>query len=186
VEGKYKAYGQDLTIEKGRLIFVGLIDDPGIDIRAFRKIKDVTAGVNVQGTLKAPGFHVYSMPSMDESDVLSYILYGRPMRQLSGSEGNKLYGASISAGLSAGGFIAKKIGARFGVEDVEIQKGESPEQSALFIGKYLSPKLYLSYGIGLFEPVNTVRIRYDLTRRLQVQTEYGLESGGDVFYIIER
>ena len=186
LEGKYKAYGQDLTIEKGRLIFVGLINDPGLHIRAFRKTDDVTAGVNIEGTIKTPEFHVYSLPSMDESDALSYILFGRPMRQLSGSEGNRLYSSVLSAGLSAGGFIAKKIGAAFGVEDVEIEKGESPEQATLFIGKYLSPRLYINYGIGLFEPVSTIRLRYNLTRRLQVQTEYGIESGGDVLYIIER
>ena len=186
VEGKYKAYGQDLAIEKGRLIFAGLLDDPGLDIKAFRTIKDLTAGVNVQGTLKTPEFYVYSVPTMDESDALSYVLFGRPMTQLSGSEGNKLYGAALSAGLSAGGFAAKKIGAAFGVEDIEIANGDTPEQATLFIGKYLSPRLYLSYGIGLFEPVSTIRLRYDLTRSLEVQTEYGLESGGDVLYTIER
>ena len=186
IEGKYKAYGQDLAIEKGRLLFAGLLDDPGLDIRAFRTIKDVTAGVNVQGTLKSPEFYVYSKPSMDESDALSYVLFGRPMTQLSGSEGSKLHGAALSAGLSAGGFAAKKIGAAFGVEDVEIANGDEPEQATLFIGKYLSPRLYLSYGIGLFEPVSTIRLRYDLTRSLEVQTEYGLESGGDVLYTIER
>ncbi len=186
LDGRYKAYGQDLIIEEGRLIFVGLINDPGLQIRAFRKIKDVTAGINIGGTIKAPKFHIYSEPPMDESDTLSYILFGRPMRQLSGSEGNTLYGTVLSAGLSAGGFIAKKIGAAFGMEDVEIEKGERPEQATLFIGKYLSPRLYITYGIGLFEPVSTVRLRYNLTRRLQVQTEYGIESGGDLLYIIER
>lgn len=185
MDGEYKAYGQDLTIEKGRLIFAGLIDNPGLDIRAFREIKDVIAGLNVQGTLKSPVLHVYSEPSMDESDALSYVLFGRPMSQLSGSEGNELYGTTLSAALSAGGFVAQKIGAAFGVEDIEIEKGEAPEEATLFIGKYLSPRLYLSYGIGLFEPVSTVRLRYNLHRRLQVQTEYGLESGGDLLYIIE-
>jgi translocation and assembly module TamB len=123
---------------------------------------------------------------MDESDALSYLVFGRPMNKLSSSEGNSLYGAALSAGLSAGGFAAKKIGAAFGVEDIEIEKGDAPEQATLFIGKYLSPRLYINYGIGLFEPVSTIRLRYDLTRRLQVQTEYGLESGGDVLYKIER
>ncbi len=186
VEGQYRAYGQDLAIDNGRLVFAGIMDDPGLDIRAFRKVKDVTAGVNIQGTLRAPELQVYSSPAMDESDALSYILFGRPMKQLSGSEGNQLYGAALSAGLSAGGFVAKKIGAAFGIEDVEIEKGDAPEQATLFIGKYLSPRLYLSYGIGLFEPVSTIRLRYDLTKQLQVQTEYGIESSGDMFYTIER
>jgi len=186
IDGEYKAYGQDLTIEKGRLIFAGLIDNPGLDIRAFRKIKDVTAGLIVQGTLKTPTLDAYSVPPMDESNALSYVLFGRPMKQLSDSEGNELYGAALSAGLSAGGFVAQKIGAAFGVEDIEIEKGETPEQATLFIGKYLSPGLYLNYGIGLFEPVSTIRLRYNLKKKLHVQTEYGLESGGDILYIIEK
>ena len=55
------------------------------------------------------------------------------------------------------------------------------------IGKYLSPSLYVSYGIGLFEPVNTLRLRYTITRRWQLVTESSSkESGGDVIYNIER
>jgi translocation and assembly module TamB len=186
IDGKYKAYGQNLTIEKGRLIFAGLLDNPGLDIRAFRKIKDVTAGLIVQGTLKEPTLNVYSVPAMDESNALSYILFGRPMKQLSDSEGNELYGAALSTGLSAGGFVVQKIGAAFGVEDIEVEKGETPEQAMLFIGKYLSPELYLNYGIGLFEPVSTIRLRYNLKKKLHLQTEYGMESGGDILYIIEK
>ncbi|MEF9426349.1 MAG: translocation/assembly module TamB domain-containing protein [Candidatus Mariimomonas ferrooxydans] len=186
INGKYKAYGQELDIEKGRLIFAGNIDSPGLDIRAVRKIKDVTSGVQATGTLQSPQLKVFSVPAMDESDALSYLLFGRPMRQLSGSEGSQLHSTALSAGLSGGGFIVKKIGARFGVEDVEIEKGTTPQSSALFLGKYLSPSLYVSYGIGLFEPVNTLRLRYSLSPRWLLQTEHGLGSGGDLLYKIER
>ncbi|MEF9437535.1 MAG: translocation/assembly module TamB domain-containing protein [Candidatus Mariimomonas ferrooxydans] len=186
INGKYKAYGQELDIEKGRLIFAGNIDSPGLDIRAVRKIKDVTSGVQATGTLQSPQLKVFSVPAMDESDALSYLLFGRPMRQLSGSEGSQLHSTALSAGLSGGGFIVKKIGARFGIEDVEIEKGTTPRSSALFLGKYLSPSLYVSYGIGLFEPVNTLRLRYSLSPRWLLQTEHGLGSGGDLLYKIER
>lgn len=185
VDGVYKAYGQDLKIEKGRLIFAGLIDDPALDVRAVRQIKDVRAGILVTGTLKRPETKVFSVPPMDQSDALSYILFGRPMNGLSGSEGGRLYDAAASAGLSGGGFIAKKIGAAFGLEEVEIEKGETWKESALVIGKYLSPRLYVSYGIGLFEPINTIRMRYNLSKRWLLQTEYGIESSGDVLYELE-
>jgi translocation and assembly module TamB len=186
VEGKYKAYGQELTIDKGRLIFAGPLDNPGLDIKAFRKVQDVTAGVTVEGRLKTPGFRVYSVPAMDEADALSYVLFGRPMGRLSGSEGTLLYQAALSAGLSSGGFALKKIGAAFGIEDIDIATDEDSGEATVFIGRYLSPKLYISYGIGLFEPVSTVRLRFNLTRRFLIQTEHGLESGGDVLYTIER
>lgn len=186
VEGLYKAYGQDLAIEKGRLLFVGLVDDPGLDVRAVRHIKDIVSGVQVRGTLKVPEMSVFSVPSMDQSDALSYLLFGRPMNRLAGSEGEQLYTAAASAGLRGGGLIAKKIGAAFGLEDVEIEGGATMQEAALFVGKYLSPRLYMSYGIGLFEPVNTVRLRYLLSTKWLLQTEYGTESGGDLLYKIER
>ncbi|OZS41292.1 translocation/assembly module TamB domain-containing protein, partial [Photobacterium sanguinicancri] len=38
LEGRYKAYGQNLAIDNGRLLFQGPPGDPGLDIRAIRKI----------------------------------------------------------------------------------------------------------------------------------------------------
>jgi len=186
LEGRYKAYGQELTVEKGRLMFVGIVDDPGLDIRAIRKIKEINAGVQVSGTLRTPEMMVFSDPYMDQSDALSYLLFGRPMNGLSGSEGGELHSAASSAGLSGGGIIAKKIGAKFGLEDIEIEEGESDNESALVIGRYLSTELYVSYGIGLFEPINTLRMRYILSPKWLLQTEYGLESSGDLLYKIEK
>ncbi len=186
VDGRYKAYGQDLKIKKGRLLFVGIIDDPGLDIRAEREVEEVVAGVQVTGTLKTPEMTVFSTPAMEQSEALSYLLFGRGTSQLSGAEGGKLYSAASSAGLSGGDLIAKKIGAAFGLKDVGIVDGDTLEESALVIGKYLSPKLYISYGIGLFEPISTLRMRYDLSPNWIVESEHGNESGGDVLFKIER
>lgn len=186
MDGQYRAYGRELKIETGRLVFQGIIDDPYLDIRAVRQIKDVTAGVQVSSTLKSPQMNLFSIPSMNQSDALSYLLFGRPMNRLSGSEGSQLYNAAASAGLSGGGFLAKKIGAAFGLEDVEIEKGETLEEAVLVIGNYLSPKLYVSYGIGLFQTINILRLRYQLSPRWMIQTEYGIESGGDILYKLER
>ncbi|MFQ5487128.1 MAG: translocation/assembly module TamB domain-containing protein, partial [Gammaproteobacteria bacterium] len=71
-DGSYRAYGQDLTIERGRLIFVGgPFDDPGLDIRATRKIQQVTAGLYISGYVSRPRLRIFSDPAMSESDALS-------------------------------------------------------------------------------------------------------------------
>lgn len=186
-EGKYKAYGQKLEMEKGRVIFFGgPIDDPGLDIRAVRQIDEVVAGVDVSGTIKSPRFTLFANPAMDQSDALSYLLLGRPVNRISSGEGQQLRKAALSAGLSGGDLIAKKIGSLFGLEEVGLTEGTEQEEASLIVGKYLSPKLYISYGIGLFEPISTYRIRYNISTRWLVQTEYGLNSGADLFYRIER
>jgi len=187
MQGLYKAYGQKLKIEKGRLVFSGgSIDNPGLDVRATRRTGDVIAGVNVRGTLKDPQLDLFSTPAMDQGDALSYLLFGRPMRQASGAEGQQLYNAALSLGLSGGEKLAKRIGSLFGLEQLEVEGGVTPQESVLVIGKYLSPRLYISYGIGLFEPISTVRTRYQVSRKWLVQTELGIQSGADLLYKIER
>jgi len=54
------------------------------------------------------------------------------------------------------------------------------------LGKYLSPRMYISYGVGLFDHLSTFRIRYNLTKRWVVQTESGTASGADLLWSIER
>ena len=62
---------------------------------------------------------------------------------------------------------------------------ETADLARLTIGKYLSPRLFLSYGVGLFQPGHFWRLQYDLSRRFKLQGESGLNQGGDLLYTIE-
>ena len=185
--GIYKAYGQDLTLERGRLIFAGgPIDNPGLDLRAFRKADDGTvAGINVRGTLKAPETTLYSDPPMGQSEALAYLLLGRPLGQASPQEGDLLANAANSLGLKGGNLIAKRLASRFGLEEARVESSGGLEQASLVVGKYLSPRLYVAYGFGLFEPLSTLRIRYLLGRQWTLQAETGTETSADILYNVE-
>lgn len=62
-EGTFHAYGQDLRITKGLLIFAGPADNPTLEIEAVRNSEttedDVTAGVQVTGTASAPKVELF-------------------------------------------------------------------------------------------------------------------------------
>jgi len=99
IKGQYDAYGQKLDVERGRLIFVGgPVANPGIDARAVRKIEQVTAGVEIKGTLQAPQLTLFSNPAMSQSDALSYLVFGRPLEGASAEEGRSLAAASLVLG----------------------------------------------------------------------------------------
>ena len=186
LEGRYKAYGQDLTIDRGRLIFAGPIDNPALDLRATRSVGDIVAGLQATGTAQASRVTLFSTPPMEDAEVLSYLLLGRPLNQASGSDGQMLMGAVGALGVSGGNLLAKQIGNTLGLDDVRVESENGLESTSLVLGRYLSPKLYVSYGVGLFEPGTSVQMRYDLSRRFKLRAESGTQSGMDILYSIEK
>ena len=186
-DGRYRAYGQDLRIETGRLLYTDSpLDNPGLDIRAARHVNEIVAGIRVGGELRDPVLSLYSEPAMSESDTLSYLLFGRPMQQASDAEGATMMQAASALGLGGGGLLAAQIGETFGFDEVEIGgSGAGFEEAALLVGKYLSPRLYVQYSVGLLEPISTFRVRYQMSRRWTLQTETGAESGADLLFTLD-
>ncbi len=171
VGGTYKAYGQDLKIQTGRLLFAGTaIDNPGLDLKAARELKDVTAGLRVQGTAQVPVLTVYSEPAMEQSEALSYLITGRPLSALKSGESDLVGAAAQALGSATGDLLAKSIGARLGV-DAAVADNTALGGAALTVGKYLSPKLYLSYGVGIFTPGEVITLRYKLSRLWELEAQ---------------
>jgi translocation and assembly module TamB len=190
LNGTFKAYGQDLTIEQGRLLFAGTpVENPGLDIRATRAFPDqnITVGLQVRGTAIRPSLTVFSNPAMEQSDALSYLVVGKPLSQLKGGDGNAVAGAASALGNAGGDLLAKSIGAKMGLDDVGVADNSSVGGAALSVGKYLSPRLYIGYGVGLFIPGQVVTLRYKLTRLFDFEMQNGtLSSRAGVNYRIEK
>jgi translocation and assembly module TamB len=180
VSGTYKAYGQDLSIETGRVLFAGTpLDNPGLDIRAVRKVlgasggfgdDTVTAGLQVRGTALVPVLTVFSEPAMEQSEALSYLITGKPLSGLKSGEGDMLGSAARALGSATGDLLAKGIGARTGL-DAGVSDNAALGGAAFTVGKYLSPKLYLSYGVGLFTPGEVVSLKYLFNRRWNFEAQ---------------
>ena len=196
--GEYRAVNKKLDVKKGgRLVFAGgPINNPGIDARATRQVTtNVRVGFNVRGTLQSPQLSVYSEPSMTETDALAYLLFGGPMSQATAAQGGQMAQAASSLGTVGGEFLMKKIGNTFGIEDVRIETSavasstgtlSTAQQATVVLGKYLSPKLYITYGVGTVDRINTLRLRYQLGRHWTVEAESGLHQGTDILYTIDR
>lgn len=130
-KGEYKAYGQDLSIEQGQLIFTGgQLENPGINLKASKTINNtsVTAsgsnqlfdfntnnlqnvnlgstikvGVEVTGKITAPKILLFSNPSiLSQADTLSMLLLGRPASQATKAGGQLLLAAISSMNLGTG------------------------------------------------------------------------------------
>ncbi len=195
VDGEYRAYGQGLVIDKGRIYFAGgPVTEPALDIRAVRHPKeDITVGAHVKGTLKSPSFELFSDPSMTQQEQLSYLVLGRSLEESPDGQQSALSSAMLAMGLKGGDFLAKNIGKAVGLDQFSIETGSgeagaqsNPSEAQLVLGKYLSPRLYVSYGIGLFSPESVLRMQYDISNNWKVVTDSGSQStGADILYTVE-
>jgi len=185
-KGKFSAYGQELTVKQGRILFTGgPIDSPALDIRAVRKIGKITAGVHVTGPADSPILTLFSKPPMNQDDILSYLLIGRPLREATSNDADILITAASSLGFKGGELLTQNIGQALGLDELSIS-GKKKEDARLEIGKYLTPKLYISYGVALFDTVTQFKLRYDLSDHWTLEAESGTQSGVDLLYKFEK
>jgi len=186
--GEYKAFGQSVRIKRGELKYeMSPLNDPRLDLVAEREIKaeDLVVSLNVRGTLSEPFVTVGSTPPLPEAEALSYLLTGRSLNTLQSGEAASLNRAAESLAIGGGGLLLGGIGNRIGLDEVTVeQTGE--EDTTVVLGKYLSPKLFVSYGISIVEAINTVKLRYTLNERWALKAEAGLEQSADVEFKIER
>ena len=187
-EGTYRAYGQRLKIERGRLIFAGgPIANPGLDVRAVRTARDgVTAGFEVKGTLETPRFSVFSDPVMAQRDALAYVMFGKRIDRGNQNEEDIVTDAANVLGVGGGSYITETLARKFGIDEASIESQGAFEEASLMLGTYLSPRLYVNYGIGLLDPGSTLRLQYFLNNRWTLQAETGSENSAEILYTVER
>ena len=188
VEGEYKAFGQFVRITRGVLSFdMAPLNDPTLDLVAEREIRreDIVVSINVRGTLESPFITLSSDPPMSQNEALSYLLTGRSINTLQSGEAATIDSAAQSLALSGGGLLLGGIGSRVGLDEVTVeQTGE--DDAAVVLGKYLSPNLFVSYGISIAEAINTIKLRYTINKSWSLKAEAGLEQSADIEYRIER
>ncbi|MEX2333217.1 MAG: translocation/assembly module TamB domain-containing protein, partial [Pseudohongiella sp.] len=61
-DGSFEIYGRTLTIEQGKLLFMGTYDNPAIDIRAVREVENMRVGVQMNGTIRNIRSSLFSTP----------------------------------------------------------------------------------------------------------------------------
>lgn len=186
VSGTYRAYGQALTIERARLGFADSpFDNPTLDIRAEREFEQVTVGVQVRGTARRPETTIVSTPAMETSEALSWLVLGRPLSTASGNESQQLGAAALALG-AGGNLVAQQLGANLGLDEAGVTDSRNLGGATFTIGKYVSPRLFLSYGVSLVGTGQVVTLKYLLSRGFDISVESGNENAASLNWRTER
>ena len=70
--------------------------------------------------------------------------------------------------------------------DVSLETDPIANETSLVLGRYLSPRLYVSYGVSLTEQLNVFKMRYTLGDHWTIRTEAGQAYGADLVYTITK
>lgn len=215
-KGKLNKYNQELSISNGQLLFTGgAIDNPGINLKAIKRIvsyqkasagksgpnfgvSQYNVGIQIMGNINEPRVTLFSEPAgLSQSEILSYLVLSSPLSQTEGGENQLLFQALQGLNLTTGqtSMIKEQLQQTLRLDQLSVSSSEvynaetesMVHNTSIILGKMLSPKLLLSYSIGLIEPVNILKLSYKLSDKLTLQSEASTESSGiDIFYSIER
>ena len=182
VRGTYYAFGQRLTIERGRILFDGPVANPSLDIVALRKNLAVEAGVEIVGTVRAPLVRLTSNPPVPDNEKLAWLLTGGPPDSGSARESAAL-SAAAAAMLGRGGKpITQRLAQSIGLDDISVAQRSSADSNAvsgqvLTLGKRISDRFHVAYEQGVTLATNALRIEYVLSRFLTISAFAGTQSG---------
>ncbi len=181
IQGRYQAYGQDLEIERGTLTFAATpLDNPDIDLLAVRRIDTVTVGLRLQGRLRKPRLSLFADPPMNETSILSYLLFGRPPGEAGGPEAELLVRLAGTLGLARGYLLTRLLAQRLGIEETRL------EGNRLVLGRRLGERLFINYAIGLGPEPNLWIVRYRLGSNWELKAEAGAGYSADLFFTLDR
>ena len=178
IRGSYNYFGRRFVVQEGTLEFIGIPGvNPNLDIQAVARLRagdsPLNVIANVGGTLVAPSVSLTSDAAVpiEEPELVSYLVFGRPPALLGSGESSLLGGAIITDGLSLGlgrladefqEAVAQEIGFLdyFAVSNQRATRRLGPDPSLLGtlastqieFGRYLWDDVFLSVDLA---PVGT-------------------------------
>lgn len=187
-QGRFHAYGQDLLVRKGELLFSGPPEQPMLNIEAIRNpdaTEDgVIAGVRVTGSADQPKAEIFSDPAMSQQQALSYLLRGQKLGSEQ-SDGAAMTSMLVGLGVAQSGQIVGKIGETFGVSNLALDTEGVGNASQVVVSGYVLPNLQVKYGVGIFDSLATLTLRYRLMPRLYLEAISGVNQALDLLYQFE-
>lgn len=188
VRGSYEFQNRLFNIRRGDVTFIGLTGpNPNLDVEAETRVKDVDIILRITGTAKKPVLNLDSRPSMDQADIVSYLVFGRATGGVTTQQAFKAEEAALSiTGNLAAGKLEDILGETFHLDTLSINPGtERIAKGSVSLGKYVTPRVFVIYQQP-FEKGEApeLEITYELNRDLGLEAQVGNErtSGVDLIW----
>jgi translocation and assembly module TamB len=178
--GTFSLAGQTLTFTRGNITFTGESLarqlDPALHLIAQSSAGGTAATLAVTGYADAPKITLTSTPPLPQDEVLSQLLFGQSVKQLS-----PFQFAAIAGGLaSLGGFGGDPLAAMrksLGLDRLSVESASGTGGgAAISAGKYVASRVYLGVKQGTSGGTQA-QVQIDLTKHLKLQSTLGTRAG---------
>jgi translocation and assembly module TamB len=184
VRGTLGFAGRSFALREGTIRFPGgSTEDARIALRAEETIDDVDVTVNVAGSTTDPRITFSSSPGLPQDEIVSRILFGNSVGQLSAIQAVQL-AASLNTLRGSGGGGLNPLGKLrqvAGVDRLRILGADDTEGrgTALAAGKYLSDDIYLEV-VTDARGFTATQLEVALSRSLSLLSQAGGSGGTNV------
>ncbi|MEA3015161.1 MAG: translocation and assembly module TamB [Sphingomonadales bacterium] len=165
----------EVTFESGR--------PPRLDLVATADIENVEVGIVIAGNSANPQISFTSSPSLPQDEVVSRILFGSSVTQISALQAVQLAASLNSLRPSAGGGLNPlgRLRSATGIDRLRIIDADTAtgRGTAVAAGMYLSDNIYVEI-ITDAKGYTATQIEISLTRALSLLSQFGSNSGTNV------
>jgi len=170
VRGNYTFAGRRFRLQRGRIRFVGSRPpDPILDIEAEANLTGLNATINVTGTGNRPEIAFSSNPALPEDELLSRVLFGASIADLSAPEAVQLAAAVASLNSSGGLDPINQLRKAVGLDRLRILPSDtnSGQGTSIAAGKYITRRAYVEL-ITDGKGYSATRLEFQITRWLSI------------------
>ncbi len=184
IRGTLGFAGRSFELEEGLVTFNGgNTIDPTINLQASEDIEDVTVRVGVTGRAMDPQIAFSSTPGLPQDEIVSRILFGSSVANLSAIQAVQL-AASLNSLRGSGGGGLNPLGtlrSATGIDRLRVLGGddETGRGTALAAGQYLTDDIYVEL-ITDARGFTATQLEVALTPALSVLSTAGGSSAVDV------
>lgn len=184
---KVDGIGQNIELNYAQIRFNGDMLNPRLSIEGEKDIQGTTVGLRIKGTANNPDITVFNDGGLTEQQAMNALVTGRldESQDAQTSEQafrskvtDSLAGAGLSLGLAGTRGVTNQIGQALGLESLTLDASGGN----INVTGYITPDLYIRYGVGVFTAQSMLSMRYQLTRRLYIEAAQAVENSVDVIY----
>jgi translocation and assembly module TamB len=184
--GSYRAYGQQLSIERGFVAFNGPANNPRLDVLALRPNLDVRVGVQITGSAQTPRVRLFSEPELTDSEKLAWLVLGRAPDGLGRSDTALLQRAAVALLAGEGEAPTDTLLKNLGIDELSLRQADNGDvrETVITLGKQLSRRWYVGYERSVNATAGTWQLIYRIAQRFTLRAQSGgQDSSLDVIWV---